>query len=303
MSRGYSAATILIYARSLKDFQKWCESQQIDHEYAAYNELLGYMQHLHSRQLKQRTIQFCFGHLGQYFQWLREEEMRTDNPVKGIKIQGVQRQSLYHIIPMQQLEQLYEQIEGNEVYLSGSYRLWHEQNHHGQMMRRVMFGLMIWQGLGVSELANLKVTDLKLREGKVYIAGDLRSNERTLKLEAVQVPDLMEYLNNTRPWYLKERTKPGQTYVEPTEVFINKHGGKGINNRLFSLIRMLETLNPAITKAQQIRASVITHWVKTYNLRQVQYMAGHRHVSSTEAYLINDLEDLQEDVNKFHPLA
>jgi integrase/recombinase XerD len=32
-------------------------------------------------------------------------------------------------------------------------------------------------------------------------------------------------------------------------------------------------------------------------------MAGHRYVSSTEAYLINDLEDLQDDIEKYHPIG
>jgi integrase/recombinase XerD len=35
----------------------------------------------------------------------------------------------------------------------------------------------------------------------------------------------------------------------------------------------------------------------------VQCLAGHRYVSSTEAYLINDLEDLTEDIAKFHPIG
>ena len=39
-----------------------------------------------------------------------------------------------------------------------------------------------------------------------------------------------------------------------------------------------------------------------YNLREVQYMSGHKFVSSTEAYLVNDLEDLQEDIAKYHPI-
>jgi hypothetical protein len=33
----------------------------------------------------------------------------------------------------------------------------------------------------------------------------------------------------------------------------------------------------------------------------VQYMAGHRYVSSTENYLVNDIEDLQDDITKYHP--
>jgi integrase/recombinase XerD len=47
---------------------------------------------------------------------------------------------------------------------------------------------------------------------------------------------------------------------------------------------------------------VITHWLKNYNLRQVQYMAGHKYVSSTERYQQNTLEDLQKEINRYHPL-
>jgi integrase/recombinase XerD len=46
---------------------------------------------------------------------------------------------------------------------------------------------------------------------------------------------------------------------------------------------------------------VITHWLKNHNLRQVQQMAGHRYISSTEAYLVNQTEDLQADIDQFHP--
>jgi len=45
----------------------------------------------------------------------------------------------------------------------------------------------------------------------------------------------------------------------------------------------------------------ITHWLKQYNLREVQYMAGHRYVSSTEAYPVNNMEDLRADIDQFYP--
>ena len=59
-------------------------------------------------------------------------------------------------------------------------------------------------------------------------------------------------------------------------------------------------LNPSVLNAKQIRASVITKWLKMYNLREVQYLAGHRYISSTESYLQNDLEGLKEEVQQFH---
>jgi integrase/recombinase XerD len=57
-----------------------------------------------------------------------------------------------------------------------------------------------------------------------------------------------------------------------------------------------------VTNAGKIRQSVITYWLKTMNLRQVQYMAGHKRVSSTERYLGNNLESLKDKLEKCHPL-
>ncbi|MEX2595998.1 MAG: hypothetical protein WEC59_03635 [Salibacteraceae bacterium] len=48
---------------------------------------------------------------------------------------------------------------------------------------------------------------------------------------------------------------------------------------------------------------MIVHRLKNYNLRQAQYMAGHKYISSTKAYLVNDLDDLQKDIEQFHPIG
>ena len=55
--------------------------------------------------------------------------------------------------------------------------------------------------------------------------------------------------------------------------------------------------------AKQFRVSVMMKWLKQSNLRQVQYLAGHRYISSTEAYQQNEMEGLREEVNKFHPMG
>jgi len=53
---------------------------------------------------------------------------------------------------------------------------------------------------------------------------------------------------------------------------------------------------------QQIRQSVIAHWLKSHDVRKEQYMAGHKWVSSTERYQQTDLQDLQTKLDKYHPL-
>jgi integrase/recombinase XerD len=59
----------------------------------------------------------------------------------------------------------------------------------------------------------------------------------------------------------------------------------------------------AFINFKQVRTSVIVGWLSACNLRQVQYMAGHRFVSSTEKYYLHHIEDLKADIDKFHPLG
>jgi site-specific recombinase XerD len=69
------------------------------------------------------------------------------------------------------------------------------------------------------------------------------------------------------------------------------------------MIRQLRRLNPRVINAAQLRSSVIAHWLKGSNLRQVQYMAGHKYVSSTQRYQLTTLDDLKSELQKHHPMG
>ncbi|HLZ16958.1 MAG TPA: hypothetical protein VKQ08_07955, partial [Cyclobacteriaceae bacterium] len=116
-----------------------------------------------------------------------------------------------------------------------------------------------------------------------------------LQLESHQIMDLNEYLTQLRPQILE---KSGQ---KTNRLFVSIEGGFKL--RLDVPMRQLRKQNPKVENADQLRASVIVKWLKQYNLRQVQYLAGHRFISSTEAYQQSDMEGLTEEVNQFHPLG
>ena len=67
------------------------------------------------------------------------------------------------------------------------------------------------------------------------------------------------------------------------------------------LVKQLKTIDKNFESFKQVRASVITYWLKTEGLRKTQYLAGHRYISSTEKYLPNNLEGLIDDIAKFNP--
>ena len=87
-------------------------------------------------------------------------------------------------------------------------------------------------------------------------------------------------------------------------MFIGEGGNcYSFSNLMNQLKRNARKLNPIVKNAKQIRASVITKWLKAHNLREVQYLSGHRYISSKESYLQNDIEELIEEINQYHPLG
>jgi len=174
-----------------------------------------------------------------------------------------------------------------------------------------MLGLLVYQGLTREELETLRPEHLKLREGKISIPETNKNSGRTLELKPFQILDLQEYVLVIRPKILAERRsaeRPGRKprefrAVEAIEqLFTSLNGSENIKSSLLHLGYALKKINPKYRNATQIRQSVITEWLKEKGLRQVQYMAGHRYVSSMERYLTTNLEDLREALNKHHPL-
>ena len=284
LSKGYSTETSNSYNRGLLQYIVWTETQQIEAEQSTYNEVISYVQYLKNKELQQRSIQQSVNSLKHYFKWLIKRQLRSDNPTSNVNIKGIKRRKLHNVLSKQELEKLYNDFKNIETESLAKKR------------NEIIVSLLVYQGLNSKELGKLKVTDLKLREGKIYIERTRNSNERHLKLEAHQILDIMEYQLRTREEILKEAKK--QTDL----LFMSFGKSSKFHNVIHKLLPQLKKLNRNIESVNQIRTSVITAWLKSYNLREVQYMAGHRYVSSTEAYLINDLEDLQEDINKYHPI-
>ncbi|NJO90471.1 MAG: site-specific integrase [Chloroflexia bacterium] len=148
----------------------------------------------------------------------------------------------------------------------------------------------MYQGLQEQELAKLEINHLQLDKGKIYVPSIKRTNKRTLELKPFQILPLHEYL-------LTER-KSLQDEIEGNYLFHKKRLICGMSR----IKKMINRYEPRLNNMAQIRASVITNWLQYYNLREVQYMAGHRFVSSTERYRTDNLEDLQKELEKYHPL-
>ena len=227
---------------------------------------------------------------------------RADNPITHLKIRGIKQQKLYPILDKQQLEQIYNQYQTPKEDDPNKNKNWFTTYKLAKQRNKAILSLMIHQGLTTPEIAKLTVNDLKLKAGKMYVAGSRKSNERTLELKSHQIIELMEYQYTTRKELLEYQ--PAITdllFLSVPSAGKDKAAGEGKLQIWKSLTKEIKEQHSDFINFKQVRTSVITHWLKQYNLRQVQDMAGHRYVSSTEAYLVNNTEDLQKDVDQYHP--
>lgn len=292
LQKGFSKQTIKGYEVQLKRYHKWLKKENLEDTAASYNDIVFYVQSKRER-ISQRSVQSELNAVKHYYNYLKQIGSVKENPVINVQVKGVKRRKLYNVLNKKELEKLFNDYRNLDVKAKRN------KEHQNQLHRisQVVLSLMIYQGMTTTELKRLKLTDVKLREGKLFIARTRRSNERTLKLEAHQVMDLMEYQLKTR-----EQLQPEQD--QKTELFFSDLSkGQRFNNELYKIFKQLKELQPKLTSLKQIRVSVINSWLRMYNLREVQYMAGHRYVSSTESYLVNDLEDLQDEIEKYHPMG
>lgn len=296
LAKNYSNASITQMLRYLNAFKKHLKKEAIKEEQVNYNDVMAYIQTLKQNN-SQRSIQTNTIALKNYFNYLIHQNTIIENPLNNIQIKGVKRKTLHNILSKQELESLYNNFKIPDPNNKDKNKNWFKTALIASQRNKIILGLLIYQGLKTEELNNIKTEDVKLREGTLFITGTRRSNERTLQLESHQILDLMEYILKTRPEILQ------QTKKQSNQLIISTGKSARIQNSIQKLMRKLTTQNPKLTHIKQIRISVITHWLKLYNLREVQYRAGHRFVSSTENYLVNDIEDLLEDVKKYHPIA
>ena len=288
--KSFSRISIETRLGVISRYFEWLEKEALEAEAITYNDLLLYIKHSQRKGVSQRTVQNYLGTVKLYYDHLIRENKVAINPAADIKVQGVKRKVMYHILEPQELHQIYNAQKSESL---------------ADRRNKVMLGLLVYQGLKTEELRKLETGHIKLREGQIEVPGGRKSNHRKMTLESHQVMDMYDYVLQTRPLILgMEPKRKSQTKVETDQLFIGEGGNcYSLSNFMTQLMIKVRKIHPSVLNAKQIRASVITKWVKTQNLRKAQYLAGHRYISATESYLQNDLEGLKEEVQQFHPLG
>ncbi len=151
-------------------------------------------------------------------------------------------------------------------------------------------------GLRVSELVNLKLSNLHMEIGFVKVLGK-GDKERLVPIGSVAIKLLRIYIMEVRA---KQNIKPGNEDV----VFLNNRGAKLTRVMIFTIIKRLAVkihLKKSISP-HTFRHSFATHLIEGgADLRAVQEMLGHESITTTEIYTHLDRDYLRSAIIRFHP--
>lgn len=258
-------------------FQLWFDSEALTLQQVSQKEVLDFIDHQKAEGRSVNQLNRILLSLRYWFSYLNKRNIISGNPASGLQVKGAVRNVPTGLLERNELDHLYE-----------SYVLIDDRTYRN----KTILGLLIYQGLTLEELETLRPEHLKLREGKISIPETNNNAGRILDLKPFQILDLQEYILIIRP----------RIQQQSERLFTGRNNLENLKNTLLHLCYALKRINPKVKHATQLRQSVITEWLKEKGLRQVQYMAGHRYVSSTERYLTTNLEDLRDALNKHHPL-
>ena len=150
-------------------------------------------------------------------------------------------------------------------------------------------------GLRVSELCNLKISDLYLQEGFIKVEGK-GNKQRLIPISPRAIRELQLYFIDRNQFSIK---KDYEDYV-----FISKRGTNISRIMVFHIIKTLaETIGLKKTiSPHTFRHSFATHLLEGgANLRAIQCMLGHESIGTTEIYTHIDKSRLRSEIIEHHP--
>jgi integrase/recombinase XerD len=166
------------------------------------------------------------------------------------------------------------------------------EGHRNKAIIETLYGC----GLRVSELVNLRLTDIHYKEEFVIVTG--KGNKQRL------VPVSKKSLKEIDLYKLDRNALP--VITDQNVLFLNRRGKKLTRAMIFTIIKDLGA-KAGITKnisPHTFRHSFATHMIEAgADLRAVQEMLGHESILTTEIYTHIDRSFLRDTLIMFHPRA
>ncbi len=257
VEKGLSANTVNAYRRDLTGFLDFCADKGIfGVEYIGRNHLNSYIMKLRSENINSRSIVRKIASMRGFFKWLCANEYISNNPISALE-QPKLPKKLPKVITFQEI---------NEIFRSDL-----------NTMDSLIVELLYDCGLRVSELVNLKISDIDLKSRYVKCFGK-GSKERLIPFGKKAKESLNKYLKVRDVLVSKYNLSAKRLFIKETGKFLTRQD-------VYNFVRKLgEKIHKQISP-HTLRHTFATHLLENgADLRVVQELLGHSDVSTTQLY-------------------
>lgn len=284
IERGLSANTVTSYKRDIEKYLTFLTEKKITQlDEVSRFEILDFLQTLRQSGAADNSIIRMVSSLRKFHQYLKRESIVSDDPMQLIDTPK-KASTLPKAISPQAVEQL---LEAPDTTTPLGVR------------DRTILELMYATGLRISELVNLKLSDMHLTMGFIQTMGK-GEKERIIPLGEIASQWLDHYLDGARV-YLQDQSAETSEYV-----FLNSRG-KGLSRQgVWKKVKQL-ALEAGIDQnvtPHTLRHSFATHLLENgADLRMVQELLGHADISTTQIYTHITKTRLKQVYSDYHPRA
>lgn len=280
LERGSSKATISSYTYDLNRLKEALISNGVDRPTLTELENLRASMGSLSVALSARSLARLVSSMKGFFSYLTAEKYLEVNPAEQIEAPKLSRK-----IPVFLTE--------NEVQeFLGAIDLSHPQGSRNLAIFEMLYAC----GLRVSEVLQLRLSDLFLNEGFIRVIGKGQKT-RLVPIGPYSIKRIEGYLENRVSEY-----QPQPLYEDV--LFLNRRGRSLTRAMIFTLTKQIveKTRIKKEISPHTFRHCFATHLLENgADLRAIQLMLGHESITTTEIYLHSSVEKLRDTIEKLHP--
>ena len=283
LERSMSHHTIQAYLNDVGKFVQWLEleGRVLPPLSVKAEDLTQFILWANRLGLEASTQARLISGLRAFYKYLLVKDMLDDDPTELLESPRMRRK-IPEVLSVHEVQALLAAVDLSDP--------------QGQR-NRAMLEMLYACGLRVSELVNLRLTQLFLEANFLKVLGK-NNKERLVPIGAEAIKHLRIYLENVRN--LQENIKKEAENI----VFLNRRGGRMSRVMVFLLVKefaakagIVKNISP-----HTFRHTFATHLVEGgADLKAVQDMLGHESITTTEIYTHLDTEYLKETIYLYHP--
>ena len=233
-----------------------------------------------SKNLNARSQSRLISGLRSFFNFLVFEDYRKDNPLDLMESPKIGRK-LPDTISINEIDKIIAAIDLSK-----------NEGERNRAIIETLYGC----GLRVSELIDLKLSDLFFEEGFIKVTGK-GDKDRFVPISEYTIKYINIYKDEVRS---HQDIKPEASDT----LFLNRRGNHLTRAMIFTIIKRLTEAAGIRKKVSPhtFRHSFATHLLENgADLRAIQQMLGHESITTTEVYVHVDRSHLREVMESFHP--